>query len=112
MFPLRTLPAVLLTSLCGLAFGDEPTATEACLNLAHRSLSGNPQQEQRWQEVWVDAKATREEAYDGKVEGQRAEKRLQLMLRRSNAEDGLLTCFLNGNNQAISAQFQAKSDAP
>lgn len=111
MFPLRALPAVLLTALCGQAFGDEPTATEACLNLAHRSLSGNAQQEQRWREVWVDAKATREESYDGEFEGQRAEKRIQLMLRRNKAEDGLLTCLLNADNRAISAQFQAQSDA-
>ncbi|MFV3304880.1 hypothetical protein ACNFBT_06330 [Pseudomonas sp. NY15181] len=108
----RTLPILLFAPLCGLAFGDEPTATEACLNLAHRTLIGTPEQAQRWQELWVDARLTREDAYDGEVEGQRVDRRLHLVLRRDSDEDGILTCFLQGKNQAISAQFQAKSDAP
>lgn len=112
MFLRRALPTLLFAPLCGLAVADEPTATEACLNLAHRTLAGDPQQAQRWQEVWVDAGLTREDAYEGEVEGQQVDRRLRLVLRRDNAEDGLLTCFLRSNNQAVSAQYQAKADAP
>lgn len=112
MLPTRALSILLLAPFCAQALGEESTATQDCLDLAGRSLEGNPQLEQRWQRNWLDAQSIRVHAYDGEIEGRRAGKRLQADMRQGEKVDGQLRCYLADDGQAISAQFTENADAP
>jgi hypothetical protein len=109
---LRFLLPTSLAVLCGQAFCDQGphTATEACLDLAGRSLQNNPQLEQRWRDSWVDARSIREESYDGEIEGRKASKQLTFNLRQDRWVDGRLVCFLTQDGEALSAEYKAESN--